>query len=194
MDDDKAKRIHRNAATLSYGEKRANSTQRFSPPPEASLPQTVLPAPRAAVQGTMAPSYQGSRKTGRGAFQLIVMTGLIAIAVVSNLDRLRSVWSKVSPPLDAVEVAVDGAIPMMMFVRSNPPKSRVFINGHLVGRTPFAQGYTSAGGTVRVKVESPGFQTWESDLVYTANGLVVNAQLHRANKLKPMLIVAMAKR
>jgi|GEM_PF-4704287 len=82
MDSDEAKRIHRNSATLAYA-------KRFEPPAEALLPKTVLPAARPVVQGTMAPRYQASRRTGRGAFQLIVMAGLMAVAVVSNLDRVR---------------------------------------------------------------------------------------------------------
>lgn len=194
MNYDEAKRTPRSAQTLSYGAvtTRPNLIDRFEPPAEAFLPSTVLPAARPVVQGTMAPPRQERRRAGRGAFHLLVMAGLIAIAVVSNLDRLRGLWITAAPPNDAVQV--DGAIAMMMFVRSNPPASRVFINGHLVGRTPFAQGYNSAGGTVRVRVESPGYQAWESDLVYTASGLVVNAKLQRKNKLKPMFIVAMNER
>ncbi|MDX2021209.1 MAG: PEGA domain-containing protein [Deltaproteobacteria bacterium] len=206
MDDDQRKRA-RNAVTRVYGASRPHETliaavppvpvapgpmlaaadhDRFRPPAERALPAVVLPAPLPPRHGTMAEPAR--RRWRSGGFSALVITGLLAIAVVSNLERLRGVFHQVVPAAD--EVAVEGAIPLMLFVRSDPPAARVYINGHLVGRTPFAQGYASAGGMVHVRVEAPGYQAWESELQYKSVGVLVHAKLQRLAKLKPMMIVA----
>ena len=155
---------------------------RFAPPTEASLP-AVRPSPE--TTGTMAPPRRASWKFGGGVLPAIITTAMVIIAIVSNLERAQGLWCQFFPPDDDVELM--GAIPLMLFVRSDPPGSRVFINGRRVGRTPYAQGYGASGGTVHVRLEAPRHQPWMADLELKKAGVSVNAKLKRLRpNLKPM--------
>lgn len=200
MNDGDSKRAGRkHASTLAYGLLRRptplpevikpKDPQRFAPPPLVQLEwDSRAVKPQATTPGTMAPAVE--KRSRRGVFHTIALVGLCAIAIVSNLDLLQGWWTKLVPPSDHVEVS--GSIPLMLFVRSNPPASQVFINGRLAGRTPYAQGYGSAGGTVQVRVEAPGHQPWMAKVELHESGVGVNAQLQRlGQKLRPMLIATL---
>ena len=119
------------------------------------------------------------------------LLALAAVAIFANLDRMQEVWTHFVPRGN--DVSLDGPIPQMLFIRSNPSGARVFLNDRAVGRTPYAQGYSSAGARLDVRIEAPGHLPWHSTVDLADDGSALDVKLkRRPRKGLPALAMAQA--
>ncbi len=168
-----------------------NPNLSLNTPMVSRQPWLPVAAVRPATPQTIAEPPRSHRFKVAPAIRTFALLALAAVVVMPNLDRLQRIWYRIAPPPD--DVTLDQPIPQMLFIRSDPPGARVFLNDRAVGRTPFAQGYSDAGARMHVRIEAPGYVPWRSSVDLANDGARFDVHLkRRPRRALPALALAQA--